>query len=238
MFLESFRHIIEMEALKKQNQENLRKISSENKRISDLVERRKKSENSIDNLKKEEQELKLSSTQRVVEDLTIRQKKLQSQLSLAVTEKEQQAFEKQIELVTKEIETEEASYFEKLERSENITSEIEELKEFLQGSSETLQTISEEVKIEIEKEEKIIQGRLLRFNALKEQLHPTARSLYDQCEKQTKLIPPVSFMIDRKCSECHMMLDYTLKSTLENGTSVETCPHCGRFLVPDSAKIY
>jgi predicted nucleic acid-binding Zn-ribbon protein len=238
MFLESFRHIIEMEALKKQNQENLRRISSENKRISDLVERRKKSENSVENLKKEDQELKLSTTQRVVDDLITRQKKLQSQLSLAVTEKEQQAFEKQIEIVKKEIENEESIYFEKLERSENLTSEIEDLKEFIQGSFETLQTISSEVKNEIEKEEKIIQGRLLRINSLKEQLHPTARSLYDQCENKTKLVPPVSFMIDRKCSECHMMLDYALKSTLEQGTSVECCPHCGRLLVPDSAKNY
>lgn len=238
MFLESFRHIIEIVALQSQNQEDLRRISSENKRIYDLEERRNKTKNSLENLKKEDQQLKLNESQRIVDDLIARQKKLQSQSSLAVTEKEQKAFEHQIELLAKEIEENETSYFEKLERSEAIANEIVDLNSFLQGSQETLQTLMNEVRNEVQKFEKIIGNRNLRINSLKELLHPKALALFNQCENNTKLNPSVSFMIDRKCSECHMAIDFALKSSLEQGISVETCPHCGRLLIPDSAKIY
>ena len=238
MFLESFRHIIEREALKKQNNDNLRRISSENKRISDLVERRKKTEISLENLKNEIADLKLEETQALIENFQSRLNKLKAQSNSAITEKEQIAFESQIESVSKELESAEEKYFNNLEKSEELTEEREQLKEFLHGSVETLKIISDEVALQIAKEEKEIQGRTQRMNSLIDLLHPSVRSLYQQCENNKARLPTIAFLMDRKCSECHIQVDSTLKSSLDQGASIETCPNCGRFLIPETAKIY
>lgn len=238
MYLESFRHIIEIEALKKQNAENLKHISSENKRISDLVERRNRSMETIKILEQKIHSLKLQELQSRAEQLQVRESKLLSQLNLAVTEKEQLAFESQILSSKNEREAIEEEYFLKLEQQENLEREIQELKEFIAGSEMTLKDIKNEVQTQVLKEEEIIKGRQLRINSLMDLLHSSARTLYIDCEQRLAGKKAVAFLLDRKCSECHMLLDYNLKSSLELGHSLEACPHCGRFLVPDSARLY
>jgi predicted CXXCH cytochrome family protein len=62
--------------------------------------------------------------------------------------------------------------------------------------------------------------------------------MYLQTEIRFKNKSPVSFLINKKCSECHMQADSMLKSALEEGRSLEFCPSCGRLLIPETAKIY
>jgi predicted nucleic acid-binding Zn-ribbon protein len=238
MFLESFRHLIEIEALKKENLQNSLQIASENKRISDLEERRKKTLLTNESLAQEEKALKLSESQNKIEDLQIRLKKLNSQLSLAVTEKEQVAFESQIKLVKDEVEKLEAVYFENLEASENLLNQIQENLEFMQGSLKTLADIKVEVQTSVAQEEVIIQNRTKRINSLLELCHPTFKSLYLDLDKKfrPKSIP-VSFLIDKKCTACHVTVDSILKQSLEEGRSLETCPNCSRLLIPETARI-
>jgi predicted nucleic acid-binding Zn-ribbon protein len=238
MYLPSFRHLIEIEALKKLNNQNLTQISSENKRISDLEERRAKTTLLIETHKQEEKELHLSLTLGDLSSLEARLKKLNEQLSLAVTEKEQIAFENQIHLVKKDIESKESLYFKNLETSESLLEEIEAKKEFLSGSMKTLDDIKAEVAINIANEQKIIDNRVLRISALMELVAKELSSLYLQIEKKFKPKSPISYLIDKKCSECHMQTDSQLKSSLEEGRSIEFCPTCGRLLIPETAKIY
>jgi predicted nucleic acid-binding Zn-ribbon protein len=62
--------------------------------------------------------------------------------------------------------------------------------------------------------------------------------MYREVELKFKNKSPVSFLIDKKCSECHMLADSMLKTSLEEGRSLEFCPSCGRMLIPETAKIY
>lgn len=236
MFLPSFRHLIEIEALKKQNQQNLNEILSENKRISDLDVRREKTRAQIENLLLEEKNLHLSKTQESLDTLGARLKKLNSQLSLAVTEKEQVAFEHQIQLVKNEIENLETLYFANLESSESILEQVQSLTTFLEGSLNTLDEIKSEVATNITAEQKIIDNRNLRIDALLELINPGLKSLYLELEKKYKPKSPVSYLIDKKCSECHMQADSILKNSLEEGRSIETCPSCGRLLIPETVQ--
>lgn len=239
MFLPSFRHLIEIEALKKQNHLNLLQISSENKRISDLVELRSKTAAQIDHLYLEDKNLKLFETQQQIEALQARLSKLNSQLSLAVTEKEQLAFENQILLAKNEIDLLENSYFSHLEKSETLMSEIENNKEFLKGSLTSLEIIQHEVNQNIEDEKKIIENRNHRISALLEMLQPSLKNLYLELDKKFSFPKrPVSFLLDKKCSECHMQVDSVLKNSLDEGRSLEICPSCDRLLIPETAKIY
>lgn len=238
MFLESFRHLIEIEALKKENLQNSLRISSENKRISDLEERRKKTLVLNENLTLEEKSLKLTESQNKIEDLQVRLSKLTSQLSLAVTEKEQIAFENQIKLVKDEVEKLEMQYFENLEKSEELLALIQENNEFMKGSVNTLLEIKNEVKENIAKEEGIIENRKKRIDALTDLCDPSLKTLYLDLEKRFAPKAAVSFLIDRKCTACHMQVDSVLAHSLDEGRSLETCPSCSRLLIPDTARIY
>ncbi len=238
MFLPSFRHLIEIEALKKQNQQNEQQISSENKRICDLGDRRTKTQLQIETLILDEKNLNLSTNQQQIEILQARFKKLNSQLALAVTEKEQIAFEGQIAIVQTELAALENIYFINLERSEEIESEIADKKEFLYGSLLSLETIKTEVAHNISLEQKIIDDRNLRILALTDQLLPGLKSLYLEIEKKMLPKKAVSYLIDKKCSECHMQVDSILKNSLEEGRTIESCPTCSRLLIPETAKIY
>lgn len=238
MFLESFRHLIEIEALKKENLTNQLRIASENKRISDLEERRKKTLVLSENLALEEKGLKLTESQNKIEDMQLRLSKLTAQLSLAVTEKEQIAFENQIKLVKEEIEKSETLYFEALEKSEEILTLIQENNEFIKGSVSTLEDIKKEVLENIQKEEELITNRNKRIQSLMDQCRADLTSLYLDLEKRFAPKSPVSFLIAKKCTACHMQVDAILSQSLDEGRSLETCPSCSRLLIPDSARLY
>ena len=238
MFLESFRHLIEIEALKRENQQNLERIASENKRISDLEERRNKTLHLNENLRTEEKNLKLKEAESQIEDWQARLTKLNSQLGMAVTEKEQIAFENQIAILKKDIDSHEVIYFEKLEQSEAIHTQIKDNEEFMKGSLLSLEEIKKEVALNVEKEKVIIENRNKRIVSLTDLCHPSLKSLYLEIEKKFSPKRPVSFLIDKKCTGCHMLMDSMLKSSLDEGRSIETCPHCGRLLIPETARVY
>jgi predicted nucleic acid-binding Zn-ribbon protein len=238
MFLVSFRHLIEIEALKKENQTNLARIASENKRIYDLEERRKKTLVLNENLTLEDKNLKLTESQNKIEDMQLRLSKLTSQLSLSVTEKEQIAFENQIKLIKEEIEKLEMQYFEALEKSEEYLTLIQENNEFMKGSLTTLEDIKNDVLENIQKEEDFITNRNKRIQALIEQCHPSLTTLYLDLEKRFSPKSAVSFLIAKKCTACHMQVDAILSQSLDEGRSLETCPSCSRLLIPDSSRIY
>lgn len=238
MFLESFRHLIEIVALKKQNELNFSRIDSENKRISDLEERRKKSQIQNENLKIEDKNLKLTEMQNQIEDLQARLNKLTAQLGMATTAAQETAFKNQIHTTQTEIDKLEEIYFGNLEKSEEYNNTIKENNDFFQGSLSTLEEIKTEVKKAVQLEDDIISNRNKRIDALLEICHPSMKSLYLELEKKFKPKSPVSFLIDKKCNACHMALDSVMRSSLEEGRSLECCPNCSRLIIPETAKIY
>ena len=238
MFLESFRHLIEVEALKRDNQVNHQRINSENKRISDIEERRKKSLHSIKELKIEEKILKVSETLNQIEDKLIRLAKLEGQLALSATQKEQNAFENQIGLLKDEIKNLENLYFEKLDLSEQLLHDIDSLQTFYQGSESTLKDIKVEVASLVSREALIIQNRQVRIDALLDMCQLSVKNLYLELQAKFQPKSPISSLLDKKCSGCHMQLDSQMRSSLEEGRSLELCPTCSRLIIPETAKIY
>lgn len=238
MFLESFRHLIEILALKKQNNQNLTEISSENKRISDLEERRKKALLENENLKLEEKNLKLQETQNHIEDLSLRLNKLSSQLSMATTALQETAFKNQIQSIENEVAELENNYFENLEKSEAIIEKIKENTEFYSGSTLSLEEIKKEVAANVTKENAAIENRNKRINSLLDQCHPSLKNLYLELDKKFAPKESTAFLIDKKCSACFIAADASLRSSLEEGRSLEMCPNCGRLLIPETARIY
>lgn len=236
MFLESFRHLIEIEALKRENQVNHLHISSENKRISDLDNRRHKSELLIETHKETLKAFELIKKQNGIEIQSTRLEKLKQQLNLSVTEKEENAFKSQIAHLEIELSEAENIYFEALEKSEVIEAEIEDLKTFLTGSLNTKNELIKEVSEIIAQEEKIILNRTLRINSLLEQCHSQLTSQYLEVEKRFSPKNAISYISEKKCTACFMQIDSILRQSIEEGRSIEYCPHCSRLLIPENAK--
>lgn len=238
MYLPSFRHLIEIEALKSQNAIDLQSIASEQKRISDLEQLREKRRAHITTLEEEVKAMKLTEKQLEIESLELKQKRTKEQLDMMTNEKDIKAMEHQISVTTAELEEKETIYFSLLERSEEIAAEKKEAEEFLKGSLNTLEEIKKDVAVEEAKYQKQIDNRNLRVNSLEEQVEKNLLKFYKEIEKKFAPKRPVSFLIDKKCSQCHMQVDSIFKSSLEEGRSMETCPNCGRLLIPETAKIY
>lgn len=238
MFLASFRHLIEIEALKTQNQNDAGNISTENKRISDLGALQDKKTAQIKFLEEEARNLKLTDKQLQIETLQQKIKKMKSQMDLVTSEKEQHALESQLTLLQSELDSLEENYFISLERMEVIEEEKKDCLTFLEGSKKTVVEIEKDVAVEVKKYQERIDGRNARIHSLEEELHPGFRSFYLDLEKKFKPKSPVAYLIDKKCTNCHMQVDSIFKASIEEGRSFETCPNCGRLLIPETAKIY
>ncbi len=239
MYLESFRHLIEVEALKAQNQNELGLIAKENKRISDLERLRATKIQELETLEQNFGSLKLTEKQLEIETFNAKLKRMKSQMDLVTSQKEQQALEGQIALLEKELQVQEENYFLNLERSEEIEQEKEDHNQFIAGSLATINSIGSEVEITVKKHQERIHQNNLRIHSLFEQIDKSLAGIYQSIEK--KFPPPlraVAYLVDKKCSQCHMLQDSMLKLSLEEGRSIETCQTCGRLLIPETAKIY
>ena len=239
MYLESFRHLIEVEALKAQNQNELGLIAKENKRISDLEGLRTTKIQELAALEQNLRSLKLTEKQLEIETLNAKLMRMKSQMDLVTSQKEQQALEGQIALLEKQLQVLEENYFLNLERSEEIEQEKKDHNQFLGGSLATINSISSEVEITVKRHQEKIHHNNLRIHSLYEQIDKSLTGLYQSIEKKfPPPLRPVAYLIDKKCSQCHMLQDSMLKLSLEEGRSIETCQTCGRLLIPETAKIY
>lgn len=238
MYLESFRHLIEIEALKKANINNLSEIEAEKKRISALVQKKSTFTEEITQFKQDILALRLKEIEGLAENQRNQIKKLNGQLLMIKTLKEQTAIEDQIKDHENKANLLEEEYFLNLEKSEELLLKIEGHQNFLLGVETTLKEIEDEVNIKVTSEEKIINERLLRINSLLDQCRDDVKTFYFAVEKQLSPKKHTSFLINKKCGECHMQTDSSLKNNLEAGISLEVCPHCGRFLIPETSRIY
>lgn len=238
MYLESFRHLIEIDALERANNTNRQNIISENKRISDLELKQKKANDEIAELSNEKVLLQLSAKEEEINHSTTKLTKLKDQLFNIKTQKEQEALENQIAQLESNIQTLEESFFSILEREEIINSLILEKKNFLKGFENTIAEIKKEISTNIASEEKIISDRQLRIDSLLLQCRTDVQKSYLDAKKKFNNTPALSFLISKKCSICYMQADSMLKLNLEEGLSIEHCPSCGRMMLPETSKIY
>lgn len=238
MYLESFRHLIEIDALERANNTNRQNIIGENRRISDLESKQQKALDEIELLSNEKIDLQLQKSEIEINHSITKLTKLKDQLLSIKTQKEQEALENQISLLEKTIAELEDKYFINLDREEAINQKIEEKQNFLKGSAATLLEIKNEIQESINKEEKVIFDRNARIESLLAQCRTDVQKAYLAAKKKFFPSQPLCFLLAKKCSICHMQADSMLKLNLEEGISIEHCPSCFRLMIPETSKIY
>ncbi len=233
MYLESYRNLIEIESLKSKISEYNAGVASEVKRITDLDTQRSRLQSNIEQLLLEEHELHLKTLELTIASEEQKMTHLTSQLDNVKNDRELAATTHQLETVKKSLALNEEKYFINLDRSEKIHDEIKDAKSFIEGSTETLKEIKSEVEASKKEADEKIFYLKARITSLLELCHKSAKDLYLSSEKSG-----VAFLHDKGCSKCHMQVSSILKSTVEEGRALECCPSCGRFLIPETAKIY
>lgn len=236
MYKNDFRNLIEIESLKQRNNLQSLEISAELARINHLNQQL---QNAIEETKKAQLEithLKLTSQLLVIQELETRLLKSKNQLKNSSTEKEQFALESQIKTTEHELSIKENIYLNDLEKNDLLQILINEKNQFIAGISKSIVEITNEVEINKKKLQNIIDQNNLRIKSLKEGLIPNLKNLYEEIEKNLKSKKAISYLIQKKCTECHIQVDTQLSMAIEECRTFETCPACSRFLIPESAK--
>jgi predicted nucleic acid-binding Zn-ribbon protein len=153
--------------------------------------------------------------------------------SLAVT-KEKQAItlKHEIDNLTNEIELLQEKILEDLDVSEVIQSQLDQVKEFLKNSEESLSEISKEANLEISKQNLLIDDRIIVKLEHIELLTLHGKELYLATEKNSNNKNYFS-SIDaaRNCARCGSNVDSETRETAEKQEIITSCPSCSNLFV-------
>ncbi|MBT7610015.1 MAG: hypothetical protein HN576_09675 [Bacteriovoracaceae bacterium] len=220
----NFNHIQELKVLvEKQN----KRIDHVKKQISikeeELKEFQDNQKDIISSLN--ESENLLSSKER-----TLKQAKSHS---LEVTsEKQAVALKKEIELLSSETETLEDKILEDLDKSEEIQRNLNQTKEFLTNSQNSLNEITKEASAEIATQNKLIEDCFLTKSQHLEVLTIQAKDLILNTENIFKEKDYFcSINSTRSCTRCGSNVDSETRETAEKQEQITSCPSCSRLFV-------
>ena len=153
--------------------------------------------------------------------------------SLEVTkEKQAQTLKHEIDHLTEETELLQEKILEDLDVSEGIQSELDEVREFLKNSEDSLTEISKEANLEMSKQQILIDDCLIEKNKHVDLLTLHGRELYLETEKNSKNKNYFS-SIDaaRNCTRCGSNVDSETRETAEKQDIITLCPSCSSLFV-------
>lgn len=205
--IKQHREIIEKESMRKKHIVSLRNKREDEKR--NLLERSIKNNASISSLE---------------ESLSTLEKKKNE---LYLTE-DIQNHEKEMDSLSDKI-------FALMEENEHIESNINDCKQFLTGSLDTLSEIEEEIRISNQEDEKKIDNYNKRIDAL---LEDTPHELKNSFKRARDKYPHQIYLtriIDQACEHCRYQLDSESIKLIDQAKLVQTCHQCERLFVPYDA---
>lgn len=238
MFINTFRNFIEIEGLKSRILKHIAIIAGENKRILDLTSKRSSIQAEIIEFEQNIHDAKLKELELEIKSLETNLKKFQAQMDMVKNGKELDLLTSEIKHSQLALDSLEVQYFEKSDLIDSLKIKIQEHKQFLHGSNETLNDIQKEVNLEIITNEKEISNYQLRIDSILELESPSNKNLYLDMSKKFKTTSPCSFIINKNCSVCRINVDSSTANSVESARSIEVCPNCGRILLPKDLNIY
>lgn len=144
--------------------------------------------------------------------------------------KELLGLQQSIHRMEEETEKNDAQYWEKMKKAEDLKKLRVKLREELR---EMKKTYNEELKIYKEKGQ-VLENKQAevaeKLSAVKEKLTPEMISLYTETEKR---IPnnPVAVLQGEICSGCRISMSSSLMSRIKEGKKLYKCENCGRIIV-------
>lgn len=238
MIVDTYRNFVEISGLQAKIKAHEAQIVSENKRISDLLQKRQRCQDQIDTLKARVHDLNLKELELKTSSEETKLSKLKEQINMVKNEKELASINHEIDFCSKNLQMLETTFFQAIDTNEKLENEIKDNQNFLQGSEQSLKEIEEEVRENINKEKQEISNYSNRINALLESEETSTQKLFKELNIKFKTSTPFAFLNHKNCSVCRIGIDGQTAHLVENHASLEFCPNCGRLLLPSNLNLY
>lgn len=238
MAIEDFKHLIEAQSLEKTIKVHMDLIEEQKNRVKHIENVRAQASSAKD----EFQEIvnkKTQSLNNLEKDLFSAEgkvKKSNEHIPLARNEQEANALQNELETLNPLIEQLQEDILMLMDEVESIQAELDEKKEFLEGSLKSLKAISSEADLEVVKENETIVSLKERVDALLEQTSSVHKNSYLLSNETHRYNNPLCFVTANACHVCRFTLNQVQAVEIEKGVVTESCPGCGRLLTPLSAK--
>jgi len=233
MKYEDLHHLIEIQGLDSRIKLHMDQISSERKRVSTLLEQRKRRSeelklNQIEYKEKKKQLHQLEQELSQTENLFQKNKDSQSNIK---TQKELESLEQEFNALENKKEKLEEEVFIFLEAVDNLENNLSDHQNFLTGSSTTLQEIQDEVNRKTKDEEEKIEQYQQRIHALLNQCDLDAKDQFLRINERLRFKNPISITTGKQCGQCKFSLDQQTILEMDKCLHPQTCSNCGRFLL-------
>ena len=235
--LQQFQNFVEIMALDAKIKSHLDIQADNHKRLQFVKVKREKSIEQNNQLEENLKEIKKESAD-VEAKLHQEGQKLttaQEHLSMATNQKQLDSLEKEISVLGQSVDLLEDRGLELLEEIESRETELEKLAGFIKGSLTTIEEISEEVEKDNSEQDSKIKTHEERINFLLNECDDYFKKSFIQINEKYRFKNPLTFLSQRKCRECYMEVDETLRDNVDRNLSLEFCPGCGRIVCPISA---
>jgi len=234
---ETFRILKEINSLYLENTRLTEIIASESSRTTKIEDLRSEKEQLIVTLDRrvKEESLKLSHTE---DEIAQNQQKLNQAMSNknnVFTEHEISSFEKQIATYKEKLDELENSGLEIMTLCEELSCELDEAKNFLKGSIETLNNIRLEVTENNKPYQEKINVNTKRMQHLFSELPELLKQKFTQLLERNLKYGPVAQIDKNHCSVCKMELAKSEIEAIEKHLQIKFCPSCSRVFIPISS---
>jgi len=238
MEAEDFRTLIEIQSLDNQEANHNKNIESENKRITDIEEKRSNEEIKLSQFKSDlnscKKELALKETELFKIESNL--EKTSKHATMVTSNDQAKAIEKELDDLGEKKGQLEEKILILFEKQEDLESSIKDSGEFLKGSLESLDEIKKEVANNIESENKQISSLQDRVSSLQSLVPNTLNDLFQASNKHYRFNNPIAFIDKGYCTQCHYATNITKEKDVDLMTSFESCEGCGRLFAPQAAK--
>lgn len=224
MSVEQFLKLKEIESLTKMRNNHLKVKQEQDDRVSALKSRRDEKQSQTITLK---QNL-ISTTNELAElESKIRSHSEQRQRLIDLG-----GDEIKIAHFTEEIAALEDKGLELLTKLEEIETEIQDTKTFMEGLERTIAEIGSEVSKEIERINTELTQIELRINLLMEELPPDFRNTLLRVTARNPVHGPFTRVENGCCYFCRFKISRIDESEIDMQKNLKTCPQCSRIFLP------
>lgn len=224
MSIESFLTLKEIDSLTKMRTTQLTAKTGQEKRLNELDLRRQETLIALNSLKEN-----LISKHSEMADI---EKKLKTSSEQKQRLMDLGGDENKIKNYSDQIASLENEGLDCLATSEQLETEINDKKIFLQGLEKTIQEIQKEVEEEITVIDKEISNLDLRLNLLKDDLPQDFRSILKSISSKNLAHGPFTRVENGSCYFCRFKISRIDESEIDMQKNLKTCPQCTRIFLP------
>lgn len=235
--LKDFTALKEIQSLDNMIKKHLDAIKNEESRKDHVLELREKKESEKVGLlnKLDENRALISELEKELFDWEKKREQAETNQSKAFDQKQAEALAKEIGQITPKCEECEEKILSLLEENEGIEIKISEADQFLAGSLETLEEISNEIYEETVEERKQINNYESRVRVLLEEIPKDLHDEFLRVREKYRFNLPLARIVNKACEKCRFQVDSQTLSLVDQARLITRCHQCERLLIPFDA---